>query len=287
MSRDEPLAAVIRTSDGVDLHHTDSGPGASGLTVVLVAGFTASAATWLLQLDALVGAGHRVVCLDRRNHGRSGFPAHGQRMGRHGQDLHEALEQLDLRDVVLVGASQGASTAWARIDLHGTQRLRAVVSVDQTPRMLNGDGWDLGFYGFDRAVAGSFFATEIPQTGRGAGSERTAAALQALAARLGGDSAAAAAQLSTGLHPTTMPLLQDHALQDWRDVVARTDVPVLAVAGRQSQFWPAEHAEAVAAMAPLGRAVVLDDCGHAVNLDQPARFAEVLLDLLADVGGNA
>ena len=46
------------------------------------------------------------------------------------------------------------------------------------------------------------------------------------------------------LRPETLPLLHDHAHQDWRDVVARVDVPVLMVAGRQSQFWPCEHAEA-------------------------------------------
>ncbi|WP_219996099.1 alpha/beta fold hydrolase [Nocardioides humi] len=129
---------TVRTSDGVRLHHTDTGPGTTGTTVVLVAGFMASAFTWQLQVDALAAAGHRVVCLDRRNHGLSDFPAYGQRMGRHGQDLHEALTQLAIDDAVVVGGSQGASTVWACLDLHGTDRIRAVVSVDQTPRMLNG-----------------------------------------------------------------------------------------------------------------------------------------------------
>ncbi|WZH53371.1 MAG: alpha/beta hydrolase [Nocardioides alkalitolerans] len=279
------MTTTIRTSDGVHLHHTDTGPASApdGLTMVLVAGYMASAETWALQVDALVAAGHRAISLDRRNHGRSDFPEHGQRMGRHGQDLHEALEQLDVTDVVLVGGSQGASTIWAYLDLHGDSRVRGVVSVDQTPRMLNGDGWDLGFYGYDRSNAATYFAESIPATGRGAGPERTFATLQVLAARLGGDPTEAIGRLMPGLHPVTLPLLQDHALADWRDVVARTGVPVLAVAGADSQYWPAEHAGAIASLAPRGRALVLDDCGHAANFDQPDAFNAGLLAFLAEL----
>ncbi len=104
-----------------------------------------------------------------------------------------------------------------------------------------------------------------------------------LARRVGGDPQEAMAALMPGLHPVTLPLLQDHALQDWRDVVARADVPVLMVAGADSQYWPAEHAEITAASTTRGRAVVLDDCGHAANLDRPEEFNAALLAFLEDV----
>lgn len=45
----------ITTNDGVTLHVTDTGP-ADGLTVVLLAGFTAPAASWAFQVDALTAA---------------------------------------------------------------------------------------------------------------------------------------------------------------------------------------------------------------------------------------
>ena len=38
--------------------------------------------------------------------------------------------------------------------------------------------------------------------------------------------------------PRTLTLLLDHALQYWRDVVARIDQPVLMVAARESHLWP-------------------------------------------------
>lgn len=275
---------LIRTSDGVDLHVTDTGrdTGASqGRTIVLVAGFTAPTTSWALTEDALTDAGHRVVCVDRRSHGRSQSPAFGQRMARHGQDLHEVLNRLDLNDTIVVGASMGASTIWAMLDLSGPQnprRVAGVVSVDQTPRMRNGGDWQHGYYGFDDANAGTFFAEGIPATGMGRPQEASTEAFNRLVDRVHGDLPGFGQ-----IRPETMPLLRDHAQQDWRDVIARTAVPVLMVAGRQSQLWPCKHAEATAALAPQGRAAVIEECGHAVNIDQPEPFHALLLDFVAKV----
>lgn len=271
---------TITTTDGVALHVTTNRSlnDRHRPTVVLIAGYTAPATTWMLQEDALVEAGYSVVCIDRRSHGRSDAPHHGQRIARHAKDIDDVLTHLDLSSTVLVGASMGASAMWSYSDLFGTSRVRGLVSVDQTPRMLNGDGWDLGYYGFDRSNAGTFFTEGIPPTGKGSGFEQTIATLQRIAARLGPDE-----ELMSGIRPETLPLLQDHAMQDWRDVIARVDVPVLMVAGRESQLWPAEHAVVAAESATQGRASLIEECGHAVNLDQPETFNTVLLDFLKEI----
>jgi non-heme chloroperoxidase len=65
------VTGEITTSDGVTLRFTDTG---TGPAVVLVAGYTAPAASWALQVDALTAAGYRAVCLDRRSHGLSTRP---------------------------------------------------------------------------------------------------------------------------------------------------------------------------------------------------------------------
>jgi pimeloyl-ACP methyl ester carboxylesterase len=81
--------------------------------------------------------------------------------------------------------------------------------------------------------------------------------------------------------PTTLPLLREHAAADWRDVVARATCPVLLVAGEDSQFWPASHATDMAALNEEVEAVVLEGCGHPVNIDDPAAFNATLLSFLA------
>jgi pimeloyl-ACP methyl ester carboxylesterase len=81
--------------------------------------------------------------------------------------------------------------------------------------------------------------------------------------------------------PETWPLLQDHAEQDWRDVVARVSVPSLFIAGRESQLWPCEHATAAAAMNSHAGALIVENSGHAVNIDRPDLVNEALLKFLA------
>ncbi|WP_433218903.1 alpha/beta fold hydrolase [Dactylosporangium sp. CS-047395] len=260
------------SGDGVRLHYEDEG---DGRPVVLPAGFCAPLESWELQRRELAAAGYRVIGFDRRSHGRSESPAYGQRMSRHGADLHDLLVELDLRDAVLVGGSQGASAVWAYYDLFGPARIGAVVSIDQTPRMVNGDGWEHGFYGLTKENVGTFFADGVPDTGRGLRQPRTAGFAR-IVELLGG--APAFADPGT---PERRALLQSHAEADWRDVIARMEVPNLLIAGRDSQLWPCEHAAAVAATNPLSSVVTLEDCGHAANLDQPEATNAAILEFLA------
>jgi pimeloyl-ACP methyl ester carboxylesterase len=270
---------TFRTTDDVTLAYTDEG---QGRPVVLVHGYTAPAASWALTVDALVDAGYRAIAFDRRAHGESETPAHGQRMARHGRDLGELLAHLDLEDAVVVGASMGGNTFWAYVDQFGPARLRGAVIVDQTPKMLNADGWEHGFYGYDATNAGTLFAAGVPDTGRGRTVDRSPTAMTRLVERLGGPPA-----FRDPSAPETLPLLADHARQDWRDVVRRFPLPLLMLAGRDSQIWPCEHAAAAVADTARGRALVIEDAGHAISFDQPDRFNEALLAFLADVDADA
>ena len=265
---------AFRTSDDVTLSYTDDG---DGRPVVLIHGFTAPATGWALTTDALLANGYRAIALDRRSHGDSESPAHGQRMARHGRDIGEFLEHLGLDEATLVGASMGGNAIWAYVDQYGPDRVTAVVIVDQTPKMLNSDDWPHGFYGFDAANAGTMFAAGVPGTGRGRAPDRSTAELVRLVERLGAPPA-----FRDGGAPETLPLLNDHALQDWRDVVARIPRPVLMMAARESQIWPCEHAAAAIADNAFGRSLVIEDCGHPISLDQPDVFNGHLLDFLRE-----
>lgn len=286
-----PDPSFFTSSDGARLASTDEGP-RDARPVVLVAGYAMPATAWALQADALLAAGYRVVAFDRRSHGASDDVLFGQRIARHGADIHELLTTLDLRGAVLVGQSMGASSIWAMLDLFGTgagparagsavrerARVAGVVTIDQTPKLVNDDEWSHGFYGMDAANSGTFFDDGIPDTGRGLRVDQAQPGVQRLVARIGGMPAVRQANA-----PSTVRLLRDHGLQDWRDVIARLDVPFLMVAGRNSQLWPCSHAAAAVGDNPAGRAVVIEDAGHATNLDQPDAFDDLLLGFLADL----
>ncbi len=214
-----------------------------------------------------------MIAFDRRSHGESETPVFGQRMARHDRDISGLLEHLGLNDATLVGASMGGNAIWAYVDQYGPDRLRAIVIVDQTPKMLNSPDWPYGFYRYEASNAGTFFANGVRTTGRGA---KSAPQPARLTERLGGppvfrDPAA----------PEMIKLLNDHALQDWRDV-ERVTRPVLMMAGRESQLWPCEHAEAAIAANRFGRAVIIEESGHTISFDQPDRFNEVLLEFFEE-----
>jgi pimeloyl-ACP methyl ester carboxylesterase len=283
--------SFFTSSDGARLAYTDEGP-RDGRPAVLVAGYAMPATGWALQSDALLAAGYRVVAFDRRSHGASDDVLFGQRIARHGADIHELLTTLDLRGAVLVGQSMGASSIWAMLDLVGTgadsasagpsagdtARVAGVLTIDQTPKMVNTDDWQHGFYGMDAAHSGTFFDDGIPDTGRGLRVDQAQPGVQRLVARIGGMPAVRQANA-----PSTVRLLRDHGLQDWRDVITRLDIPFLMVAGRNSQLWPCSHAAAAVGENPFGRVAIVEDAGHATNLDQPDAFDELLLGFLAEL----
>jgi non-heme chloroperoxidase len=266
---------TVVTDDAVSLNYLDEG---TGPAVVLIAGFCAPATTWMLQQKALVRAGYRVLALDRRGHGASDAPTHGASMERHGRDIANFLSEVGVDEAVLIGGSMGANTIWSYVSQFGTDRVRAIVSVDQTPKMVNSDEWPNGFYGLTDSNRTSFFDSGIPDTGHGRPQWKSVPALLKLAFAL--------RAMPKMASPDTAPmkaLLADHAAQDWRATMSGIDRPYLMIAGCDSQFWPAAHASESAKLNSGGRSVVLENCGHAANMDRPNESNAAMLEFLDSI----
>lgn len=268
----------ITTDDGVRLEYSETGD-PSGRAVVLIAGFKAAATSWLYQVPALEKAGYRVIAWDRRGHGRSEKTEHGNTMRRHGADLDQLMTQLDLHDAVLIGGSMGGNTIWSYVGQFGTGRVAGVMIVDQTPKMLNSDGWVHGFYGYDASNADTYFATGVPDTGKHGLASKGPVRIGRLMKALSADRNKPSREFTPG----ELQLLGDHARADWRDAIATSDVPAFFMAGAQSEFWPSSHAAAAAALAPQGHSAVIPNDGHPANIEQPKRFNDLMLGFLSDL----
>jgi pimeloyl-ACP methyl ester carboxylesterase len=128
---------TLVTSDGVRLNFIDAGEGPA---IVMLPGWSQSAAMFRHQFDALRPR-FRVVAMDPRAHGDSESPAHGYNPHRMALDLHELLFALDLRDIVLFGHSSGVKIIWAYWELFEGDRLRKLVLVDDSPRLVDNPAW--------------------------------------------------------------------------------------------------------------------------------------------------
>ena len=117
-----PAAIVAR--DGTRLYFRDWG---EGRPLVFLAGWGLGSESWAYQAAALSEEGLRCVSYDRRGHGRSDAPGTGYDYDTLADDLAAVLEQLDLRDVVLVAHSMAGGEVVRYFTRHGGARVAKVV----------------------------------------------------------------------------------------------------------------------------------------------------------------
>jgi non-heme chloroperoxidase len=119
----------IRTRDGVELFHREWG---SGRPVLFVHAWALSSAMWTYQVADLGQRGFRCIAFDRRGHGRSDVPSGGYDLDTLADDLAGVIEQLDLRDVALVGMSMGCNEILHYVSRHGTERISGIALLGPT-----------------------------------------------------------------------------------------------------------------------------------------------------------
>lgn len=126
--------STFTTSDGVQLYYKDWG---SGQPIVLIHGWPLNADMWEYQMKFLAEHGFRVIAHDRRGFGRSDQPWSGYDYDTFARDVHELIEALDLKDVILGGFSMGGGEVARYIGQYGTGRIaKAVLLSAVTPLMI-------------------------------------------------------------------------------------------------------------------------------------------------------
>jgi non-heme chloroperoxidase len=125
--------SAFTTEDGTEIHYKDWG---NGPPVVFSHGWPLSADAWESQMLFLAERGYRCVAHDRRGHGRSGQPWHGNDMDTYADDLAELFDVLDLKSATLVGHSTGGGEVARFLGRHGTDRVKKAVLVGSVTPVL-------------------------------------------------------------------------------------------------------------------------------------------------------
>jgi non-heme chloroperoxidase len=141
-------------STSIKLYYKDWG---SGQPVLFSHGWPLSADAWEDQMVFLGNHGYRCIAHDRRGHGRSSQPWDGNDMDTYADDLAILIEELELKNVILVGHSTGGGEIARYIGRHGTKRVaKAVLIGAVTPLMLRkaANPGGLPIEAFDKIRAG-------------------------------------------------------------------------------------------------------------------------------------
>jgi non-heme chloroperoxidase len=231
-----PYITVGKENSGnIDLYYEDHG---SGKPVVLIHGYPLSGASWEKQTVALLAAGHRVVSYDRRGFGKSSQPTTGYNYDTFAEDLNKVVTQLQLRDFALAGFSMGGGEVARYIGKYGSNSVSKAVFISSVPPYLlktadNPEGVDASvFDGIKKAVAADRYAffTEFFKnfynTDLLLGKRVSEQAVQASWNLAAGASATASLACVATWH------------EDFRNDLARVDVPSLVIHGDADRIVP-------------------------------------------------
>ena len=126
----------VRGGGGIELNVAVSGSPA-GPPIVFVHGYLQAAPVWRKQFESGLARDFRLVALDLRGHGNSEKPLVAEAYTDSklwADDVHGVLEQLDLRDAVIVGWSYAGYVIADYLRFYGQERFGAIVLVSAVTR---------------------------------------------------------------------------------------------------------------------------------------------------------
>ena len=264
----------------VGVHVDDTG--GAGRPVVLIHGWPLSAQAWSAQVGPLAAVGYRVVAYDRRGFGRSDKPKGGYDYDTLADDLAGLLNELDLRDVTLVGFSMGGGEVARYVAKHGEERLHSVVfAAAVTPAMLHTDDNPDGPLTKEAAAAmteqlttdrDSFFEQFATNFFSSDGVLRVTEQQREEAIVLAHQSAQQAA----------LGCMASFGTEDFRSDLQKVSVPTLVVHGDSDAIVPLEGSGArTHAAIAHSELVVIPGAPHGCNTSHAEAFNAALLDFLA------
>ena len=251
----------LQRADGVALAVQIHNPRAEAVPLLLTHGFGATAGMWDRNIDAL-SVDRPVIVWDQRGHGSSDAP---DEMACYSEEISVAdmaaiLDAAGAERAVLGGMSLGGYLSLA-FHLVYPQRVAGLILVDTGPGYRNDE------------ARGKWNAWV----------ERRAQALER-----GGGRADGSPELAQAVHahPEGLPRAARGVMaQKDARVITSLDtiaVPTLVIVGADDTDFLAS-ADYLARKISDARKVVIENAGHAANMDQPAEFNAAVRELLAEL----
>jgi non-heme chloroperoxidase len=269
---------TVTARDGTVIHFTDWG---HGTPVVFSHGWPLSGDAWEDQMLFLAEHGYRVIAHDRRGHGRSSKPWHGNDMDTYADDLAVVLDTLDISGATLVGHSTGGGEVARYIGRHGADRVAKAVLVGAvTPQMMasprNPDGVPLSvFDGIREGVRSDRAQFFLDLTMPFFGFNRPGATVS---------EGMRQSFLIQGLQcsiKSAHACVKQFSETDFSEDLKKMSMPVLVIHGDDDQIVPlATTARRAVELLPQGRLSVYEGAGHGLPSTHKSRLNEELLAFL-------
>ena len=262
----------------VNLFYEDYG---TGKPVVFIHGWPLNHEMWEYQLAELPKHNIRCIAYDRRGFGKSERPWEKYDYDTLADDLKALLDQLDLKEVTLVGFSMGGGEIARYIGKYGTKRIAKVVLISAvTPFMLktedNPEGADKHKFDemIDQLTADRpAFLVNFAQHFYGLNKVKGAVS-QALL-----DWNQMLCLMSSA--KATTACVRSFSETDFRADLTKIDVPTLIIHGDADQTVPiAISGDKTAKALPKAKYIVYRDAPHGLFITEKEKLNKDLIDFI-------
>ncbi len=259
------------TTDGANIALNIQQGDTNAPPIVLLHGWSSNADAWAPIVEQMKG--HTIYAWNARIHTES------TTIERMAQDLRELIEHYDIRPVI-VGHSMGTLTTFEFIRQFGTDQIEKFVIIDQSPKLITDETWDKGIYGdFNNEdseklitfMEDNFIETVIKMTCLG--SNRLFRKLFLFDAPILNDIRSRLGALSA---TTFIDTWKTFVGKDYRDVLPQIDIPVLAIMGGQSNFYPPSLSKYLQQEISDIHLKTYPNGSHSPQFEFPGQFAEDL-----------
>lgn len=267
------VESYVSGADQVRIHFLQAGPVDAPRSILFIPGHLISAVIWSQQLSYFGARGYHVIAIDSRSQGESSLAQANAPQDR-ARDIRAVIANLKLKHLTLVGWSQGVQDVAAYVGQFGTGALEHIVLVDSSvsmgakavklrPAFVQAELRGIAAYSrHPREYCGGLLHAII-----------SAPISPKLFHRLDSECIKTPPDVSISM------LIQDLFTTDLQPALKRFDKPILVVASAQSFELDAQ--KQMAARLPKGEFAIVQHAAHALFVDQPQEFDQLLQNFIA------
>lgn len=254
----------------IKIHYLDAGTGDRAL--VFVPGLTMVAEVWKEQIPYFAARGFHVYSLDLRSYGQTTKTEAGNTYQQHAADLHAFLKTLKIEHAALVGWSAGVTALLEYVSSPEALQPEKLVFVDGTPCGFKDSDYT---FGMTPQQARSFLLSMEEDRAKATNTWIRGMFKARQPEMLYKEMSDGSLKTPLG---TALSLFFDSFTGDRRPALARVPVPTLILV-------PDEHrllGEFMQSKIQRSKLEVVPESGHAVFLDKPQAFNQILESFLGE-----
>jgi 3-oxoadipate enol-lactonase len=251
----------------MNVNHVSEGP-EGGEVVVFGGSLGSDLRMWEPQVEPLVENGFRVVRYDHRGHGESPVPDAPYSIADLGGDLIELLDTLEAPRAHVVGLSLGGMTGmWA--GANAPARIASLVLCCTSAKLGPPQNWADRARKVRAGGTGSIAEAVVSRWVTPVYRQKYPERVDYLQQMVGDASDEGYAACCGAIEH--MDLTGD---------LPKISAPTLVISGREDQATPPDHGQRIAGAIPGARLEIVEGAAHLGNLEQPARFTQLILEHL-------